>query len=56
MMSSPTARLGRSAELARKVSQVFDARATRAHERFTTRMQQSFAEHVAPEPERDLAA
>ena len=47
MMSSPTARLARSAELARKVSQVFHARATRAHERFTTRMQTSFAEHVA---------
>jgi len=47
MSSSPTAHLGRSHDLSVKVARVFLTRMKLAQERFTERMQNAFAEHVA---------
>src|SRR2546427_10742777 len=47
MSSSPTAQLGRSHDLSVKVARVFLTRMKLAQERFTERMQNAFAEHVA---------
>jgi pimeloyl-ACP methyl ester carboxylesterase len=47
MLSSSTAHLARSHDLAGKVSRVFHTRAKLAQERFTERVQNTFTEHVA---------
>ena len=48
MTSTPTTHVARSYDLATKVSRVWETRAKLAQERFTGRLQKSYAEHVAP--------